>query len=206
MNKVEDLFLEKDRDVLMFGSRLPHWEQEGKLQFITFRLADSMPQAILRQYKAEKAKWLDRHPQPLSPEDENEYIKLFQTRLDKYCDAGYGECLLQRRGVADIVVEKLEAWNNVDYKLYCYVVMPNHLHVLCQMPQQSLSKVVGRWKGGIAREVNRLLGRTGDLWQKGYFDRIVRSDDHLRHVFSYIIENIRHGGVAWGGIAEYKYK
>ncbi|PYK67542.1 MAG: hypothetical protein DME45_10010 [Verrucomicrobia bacterium] len=38
--------------------RLPHWQQPGAAYFITFRLADSLPQSRLRQWREERAIWL----------------------------------------------------------------------------------------------------------------------------------------------------
>jgi hypothetical protein len=34
--------------------RLPHWRQIGVAYFITFRLADSVPQTLLRQWRDER--------------------------------------------------------------------------------------------------------------------------------------------------------
>src|SRR5438874_3120948 len=39
--------------------RLPHWHQPGVAYFITFRLADSLPQPLLRQWRDERAIWRD---------------------------------------------------------------------------------------------------------------------------------------------------
>ena len=41
-----------------------------------------------------------------------------------------------------------------------------------------------------AVRVNRLLGRTGHpLWQRNYYDRIVRNEDELNRIRQYISEN-----------------
>ena len=37
-------FLNKKEFVHIYGKRLPHWFQENKTVFVTFRLADSLPQ------------------------------------------------------------------------------------------------------------------------------------------------------------------
>lgn len=44
--------------------RLPHWHQPGVSYFVTFRLADSLPQPLLLQWRHERAIWLRLHPQP----------------------------------------------------------------------------------------------------------------------------------------------
>lgn len=38
-------------EVEVHGSDLPHWQQEEALQFVTFRLKDSLPQEKLREWK-----------------------------------------------------------------------------------------------------------------------------------------------------------
>jgi REP element-mobilizing transposase RayT len=39
------------------------------------------------------------------------------------------------------------------------------------------------------REINAHLGRRGTLWQKGYFDRLVRDWQHFANVVRYIRRN-----------------
>ena len=36
-------FLRPDEDIRKYGERLPHWEQEDVMQFVTFRLGDALP-------------------------------------------------------------------------------------------------------------------------------------------------------------------
>src|SRR5205823_4292107 len=43
---------------------LPHWEQANATYFVTFRLADSIPQDVFEQWHEERAIWLKHHPQP----------------------------------------------------------------------------------------------------------------------------------------------
>ena len=49
--------------------QLPHWRQNEVTYFVTFRLADSVPQAKLRLWKLKKDEFLETHPQPLSESD-----------------------------------------------------------------------------------------------------------------------------------------
>ncbi|HMN46631.1 MAG TPA: transposase [Povalibacter sp.] len=82
------------------------------------------------------------------------------------------------------------------------VVMPDHVHWLVQLTKLTLSEVVRRFKGCVAIEVNRLRGRSGPVWQRGFHDHAVRSDESLERIARYIIENpVRAGLVA--GIGEY---
>jgi putative transposase len=56
-------------------NRLPHWQQENAVYFITFRLADAVPSHLRNQWESERASWLRLHPEPWSIEIELEYHK-----------------------------------------------------------------------------------------------------------------------------------
>jgi len=68
--------------------------------------------------------------------------------------------------------------------------MPNHVHALfVQNPDFPLEKLVLSWKTFTTRTINKLIGRTGTLWQRDYFDRLVRDDKHFRNCVRYIRRN-----------------
>jgi REP element-mobilizing transposase RayT len=71
-----------------------------------------------------------------------------------------------------------------------FVVMPNHVHALfVQNPEWPLEKLIRSWKGFIARQTNKLLGRSGSFWQRDYFDRLVRDEKHFANCVRYIRRN-----------------
>lgn len=74
------------------------------------------------------------------------------------------------------------------YELRDWVVMPNHIHVIVRpLNGCTLSAVLQSWKLKIAREANRVLGKTGKrFWQPESFDRVIRDDDEMRRVRRYI--------------------
>lgn len=102
-------------------------------------------------------------------------------------------------------------------QLACFVLMPNHVHgviaimgrefgvgksgVLCRPAQggaspaptrlgPKLGEIVAAFKSISAIEVNRALGRKGTaVWQRNYFEHIVRDGEDLRHICRYIAEN-----------------
>ncbi|HVE71409.1 MAG TPA: transposase [Thermoanaerobaculia bacterium] len=72
----------------------------------------------------------------------------------------------------------------------CVVVMPDHVHLIATPYEMtSITKILERIKGASAHFVNRLLARSGSLWQSESFDRIVRSGDCLDKKRAYIFEN-----------------
>ena len=71
-----------------------------------------------------------------------------------------------------------------------FIVMPNHVHALfVQNPEFPLEKLVRSWKGFTARQINKLLERSGNFWQRDYFDRLVRDEQHFVNCLRYIRRN-----------------
>jgi REP element-mobilizing transposase RayT len=171
-------------------NRLPHWEQTGAVYFVTWRLADSIPQEILHQHFEERESWLIRHPEPHSAEREAEYHRLFSGKIDQWLDAGRGSCLLRHPENARAVADALHYFEGVRSRMFSYVVMPNHLHLLFALsPEYQLKDLVHSWKRHSAREINRREGRSGPLWQKDYFDRLIRDGNHFGNCVRYIRQN-----------------
>ncbi|NIR31296.1 MAG: transposase [Gammaproteobacteria bacterium] len=70
-----------------------------------------------------------------------------------------------------------------------WVIMPDHLHWLCVLNGISLDALMRRVKSGSALRVNRRLGRSGPLWQRGYHDHAVRAEEDIREIARYVIAN-----------------
>ena len=65
--------------------------------------------------------------------------------------------------------------------------MPNHVHaLLTPEPSVSLAGAMHRIKGASSREINRLFGRSGRLWQPESLDRWIRDETHFEGVRRYI--------------------
>ncbi|HWX16854.1 MAG TPA: carbamoyl-phosphate synthase large subunit, partial [Chthoniobacterales bacterium] len=169
---------------------LPHWEQAGATYFVTFRLADAVPQNLLRQWKQELETWLEFHPEPWDTATKYEYQKRFQEERERWLDQGHGECLFKQAAVATVIANSLRHFDSQRYVLDAFVIMPNHVHVLVQpTDSHSLAAILHSWKSFSAKEINRLLGRDGAVWQDENYDRIVRDFDELARYRSYIARN-----------------
>lgn len=78
----------------------------------------------------------------------------------------------------------------------CYVVMPDHLHWLMRLQVPfTLAQVVGGIKGFSSNEVRRYSGRNGSIWQRGFHDRALRTEDALLPTARYIITNPLRAGL-----------
>ena len=174
------------------SGNLPHWRQEGVTYFVTFRLVDSIPQATLDLWLREREDWLYRHPEPRNLQARREYYRLFVERFQKWLDAGYGDCVLGQPAVRAIVTTALGYFGTTRYLLLEWVVTPNHVHAVdTPIGAVRLSDIIHSWKSYTAKQINRLLGRTGTLWQKEPFDHIVRGPDQLDRIEWYSHNNPR---------------
>ena len=72
---------------------------------------------------------------------------------------------------------------------YAYVVMPDHIHWLLTLETDSLSKIVSKTKSEFSR-------KTGlKVWNQGFYDHGIRSDEKLLTVARYIAANPLRAGL-----------
>ncbi len=66
------------RDIRIYhGGDLPHCRQNGCTYFVTFRLADALPQIVVRELEAVRSRWLRSHDiDPLSHEWKQKFALL----------------------------------------------------------------------------------------------------------------------------------
>jgi len=69
------------------------------------------------------------------------------------------------------------------YYLLSWCVMPDHVHVILQ-PKAPIGTIVKAWKSVSAR---RVAG--GSLWQRDYFDRLIRDPRQLHDTIEYVMNN-----------------
>jgi putative transposase len=177
-------------DIRHTENRLPLWQQKGAVYFVTFRLADSVPSHLLGRWQDEREAWLRLHPEPWDFETELEYHQRFSGALERWLDEGHGSCLLRRHDCAEIVAETLRHFEGERVVVISFAVMPNHVHALfVQNSEWPLEKLIRSWKGFTARQVNKVLERSGIFWQRDYFDRLVRDEQHFANCVRYIRRN-----------------
>ncbi|MGN1218319.1 MAG: transposase, partial [Phocaeicola sp.] len=183
-------FVNKREYIHINVQQLPHWHQNDCVQFVTFRLADSLPQSKLIEYKQIKDEWLAAHPKPWDDATQEEYDRIIGTKIDKWLDAGYGSCILQDGRIRKIVEDSILHFNGEKYNVHCYVIMPNHVHVLLSPIGDNLvQSIVGSWKKFSAHEINKRLNQTGSVWERESFDRMVRNNEDFDAKLNYIGAN-----------------
>ena len=191
-------FVNKREFIQIDGTRLPHWNQVDCVQFVTFRLADSLPQTKLKEFRQAKEHWLGQHPKPWGEAMQEEYDAMFTAKMDKWIDAGYGECFLKDGRVRNIVTNAFMHFNGDRCYIHAYVIMPNHVHVL-MTPREghTVQSVVGAWKRFTSINIIKLLGRNGAVWENECFDRMVRNADEYEAYVDYIIDNPKNMPTEW---------
>jgi REP element-mobilizing transposase RayT len=154
---------------------LPHFDQPGLIQGVTFHLWDSIPEYVLRD---------------LVNDPELAANPLKRERIEAYLNAGLGCCYLKNPQVAAIVENAILHFDNKRYRLYAWVVMPNHVHVLIErFENYPLDDILHSWKSYTANEANLLLGRQGKFWFREYYDRFIRNEKHFARAVDYIHKN-----------------
>ena len=79
--------------------------------------------------------------------------------------------------------------------LHAAVVMPEHVHLmLTPLSDQNgwpypLASILKLIKGTSAREINKVLGHRGPVWQEESFDHVLRSDESFEEKLEYIRQN-----------------
>jgi REP element-mobilizing transposase RayT len=158
---------------------LPHFDGIEIPQFITFHLADSVPRKVIERWQEELK----------SVKAEQQKI-LLRRRLEKYLDHGYGEALLKDTRVAGMVQNSLRKFDGLRYRLFAWVVMPNHVHLLMtRFEEYELKDLIHSLKSYTAHEANKILRREGQFWFDDYFDRYNRNEKHFRKTVEYIENN-----------------
>jgi len=83
------------------------------------------------------------------------------------------------------------------FKIYVYCIMPDHVHLLLAPGDSGLtvSEIIQRFKSLTARSYNSNGGQ-GKLWQRYFYDHIVRKEEDLNRIALYILENPVRKGLA----------
>jgi REP element-mobilizing transposase RayT len=151
------------------------------VQSITFRLHDSVPDAVI-------AAW--RHELKMAtrvPADDPRSIEL-RRRIERYIDKGHGACWLREAGIAGLVQGALLHFDGERYRMLAWCVMPNHVHCVVAFGLEwRMDQVVHSWKSFTSHHgAVKALGISGRFWARDYFDRYIRDEEHLERAIAYV--------------------
>ena len=178
----------------------PHIHPPDSIIFVTYRLAGSIPKAVVRTYKAKKD-WLAQ-----VEEFNRAWFVKFEDVLHK---AQTGPMWMKNEHVADSVASSLQKLDSDAYRLDAYSVMSNHVHAVFKpflserelregfdesghlifiSKHPGLSRIMQSLKGGSSRECNRILSRAGQFWEHESFDHVIREGKFYATI-RYVLNN-----------------
>ena len=83
----------------------------------------------------------------------------------------------------------MRAYTEHNIALGRYVIMPEHIHLfVCGPDDFSLGAWIGSLKQALAKSMGRRRG-THAIWQRGFFDHLLRSDESYGQKWNYVREN-----------------
>jgi putative transposase len=200
-----------------YQRHLPHWQPQGAVFFVTFRLKDSLPYGIIESLRREREHAriaLQRLPESQREHqntlDEQVHFDKWESYLDQ---AEFGPQWLSQPEIAGVVKEALVYRDRKVFDLHAFSIMPNHVHVVFEplrrsewlrsvlkghsdplstsdrQPDLPLHKIMQSLKRHTARHANILLGREGAFWQDESYDRVMRDQDEYVRTVNYVLEN-----------------
>ena len=114
------------------------------MYFVTFRVVDSIPEGVRREWEYEQTMWLRargvRYDGPrgswraelgkLSAKERHQFEKHFNRQVQACLDRGLGACWLKETACIEAVREQLFKADGQRHHLGELVTMPNHVHLL----------------------------------------------------------------------------
>lgn len=187
----------------LYQRKLPHWQPANAEYFVTFRLAGSLPISAIEKIRTHKQLLDQELTEPNSSEsyqgsdrlsDLHKRQKLLFKKYEGLLDnPTSGPTWLSKKAVAKLVCEAIHYRNSKEYDLYASCVMPNHVHIVFQMVNQSnkddvpvVTNMLQSLKSYTALKANEILKRTGQFWQPESFDRVIRNQEELESTVRYV--------------------
>lgn len=97
--------------------------------------------------------------------------------------------LLARQEIFDTFIEYAQKNALGGRAVGRFVIMPDHIHLFVRIGSDSrLKDFIRLLKQALTKELKR-LGEIGDIWQPGFFDRLLRHSESYFEKWNYVREN-----------------
>jgi REP element-mobilizing transposase RayT len=110
--------------------------------------------------------------------------------------------------LADALQEQLKHMaKHWEFRIWCWCIMPDHWHAIVGPPgeKRTVSDLVGAVKS-LATRTARRMGFKLPLWQRGFYDRVLRADEKPEKIAAYPVANpMRKGLIKEGGSWPWAY-
>lgn len=95
-------------------------------------------------------------------------------------------------------------------KLFAFIFLSNHYHMLCQDPEGELPAFIGYFQANVAKAINKHINRHGKFWSREYDDVIVDGEEEFWNRFAYTTLNAVKSGLVesashWKGVHSLDY-
>jgi REP element-mobilizing transposase RayT len=176
-----DNFIPQPRFVQIHSrGRLPHWQVDEAIYFVTFSLSDALPAGVAKSMFEERERMMRT---TVTAQERARLDRALELRLDQYLDRDYGSCILRDHG--GLVAGALKHFDGDRYQLHAWCVMPSHVHAMFYLERGAdLPKVLHSWKSWTSHKIDM-----GNVWQPEYFDRMIRSPRDFCETQAYIRAN-----------------
>jgi REP element-mobilizing transposase RayT len=115
--------------------------------------------------------------------------------------------ILTHETAASVLIEEWQrARERHSWAIGRYVIMPDHVHFFCRPEHEAktLSRFIGAWKTWTSRKIQKARPQPTaaattpqSLWQREFFDHLLRSSESYSEKWNYVRENpVRSGFVA----------
>ena len=149
---------------------LLHINHPNAIQFVTFRTQESLSYYLQHNNI-----------------DTTDSTAKQQLEMDKILDVSKAGAILNG-SVIELLMQYLLSKNNSLYQLIAVSIMPNHVHIMFEQ-LVPLAQIMQNVKGGSSLLINRYLDKSGVLWDKSYYDKIVRTEVQFKITYEYIKNN-----------------
>ena len=176
----------------VYRQRLPHIQPLEGTFFITTRLNKTLAVPVILNLKEKfQAQILELKKARMDPGARWKKTRILHNELFLQYDAILDGCeagpiWLGMPQIARIAADALKFYDDREYELICFTIMPNHIHVMIRNPEKPLFRILQNYKRYVATFSNRALKRKGAFWKRESYDHLVRDNLELRNMIRYM--------------------
>ena len=124
--------------------------------------------------------------------------KILCSMDEKICDANFDEIEFEKYikytdigNICKTAIDSIEK-NYENVKVDNFVIMPNHIHMIISIKKNNdikISQVVSYFKSYVSREYNKISNKKNEIWQKSFYEHVIRNDDDYKRIVEYVVYN-----------------
>ena len=186
------MIMNKPRTISFYRGRLPHWEVEDGVYFVTLRLYGALPAKCVKALQ-ELALEIEKSEGPAKEKLQRTTFAILEHYLHNSVDKRH----LTESPVAAMIGDSIAHMQTSGlWETFEYVIMPNHLHLLFALTGGSLRTTMLSFKRWTGRQAKAILSLSEPhFWQNDSFDHWVRSDAEFEKTIQYIRMNPAKAGL-----------